>query len=41
MSQTLPNSIETEQAMLSSMLAYPNSVQIASELGLTSRSFLL
>ncbi len=34
MSQTLPNSIETEQAMLSSMLAYPNSVQIASELAL-------
>ncbi len=34
MSQTLPHSIETEQAMLSSMLAYPNSVQVASELAL-------
>lgn len=34
MSNQLPHSLETEQAMLSSMLAYPNSVQIASELAL-------
>lgn len=39
MTQSLPNSIETEQALLSSMLAYPNSVQIASELALRSDQF--
>lgn len=34
MNQILPHSIETEQAILSSMLAYPSSVQVASELAL-------
>lgn len=34
MNQTLPHSLETEQALLSSMLAYPSSVQVASELAL-------
>lgn len=39
MMQTLPHSVETEQALLSSMLAYPSSVQQASELALHPEHF--
>lgn len=39
MNQTLPNSIETEQALLSSMLAYPDSVQTAVEMALHADHF--
>ena len=39
MNQNLPNSIEAEQALLSSMLSYPNSAQVASELGLKADDF--
>ena len=39
MNQTLPNSTEAEQALISSMLSYPNSVQTAIELGLHSEDF--
>jgi replicative DNA helicase len=41
MNQNLPNSIEAEQALLSSMLSYPNSAQIASELGLHAEDFFV
>jgi len=39
MNQTLPNSTEAEQALISSMLSYPNSVQTAIELGLHADDF--
>jgi replicative DNA helicase len=39
MNQTLPNSTEAEQALISSMLSYPNSVQTAIELGLHAEDF--
>lgn len=39
MNQILPHSIETEQALLSSMLAYPISVQTAVEMGLHADHF--
>lgn len=39
MNQVLPHSIETEQALLSSMLAYPSSVQITAELALHPEHF--
>jgi replicative DNA helicase len=41
MNQTLPHSIEAEQALLSSMLAYANSVQTAVELGLRAEDFYI
>lgn len=39
MNQTLPNSTEAEQALISSMLSYSNSVQTAVELGLHAEDF--
>lgn len=39
MNQTLPNSQEAEQALISSMLSYQNSVQTAIELGLHAEDF--
>lgn len=39
MNQTLPHSLETEQALLSSMLAYPTTVQTAAELALHPEHF--
>jgi len=39
MNQNLPQSIEAEQALLSSILNYPNSIQMAVELGLLAEDF--
>lgn len=39
MSRTLPNSIEAEQALLGSMLVYPNSIRTVIELGLEVDDF--
>lgn len=39
MNQNLPQSIEAEQALLSSILSYPNSLQMAVELGLQAEDF--
>ena len=39
MSRILPNNIEAEQALLGSMLVYPNSIRIVIETGLESRDF--
>ena len=39
MSRTLPNNIEAEQALLGSMLVYPNSIRIVIESGLEAKDF--